>query len=424
MSNVCNTCSNLVDLTTLICGSSTCSYNYRFNLWFDETNKAGFLIYNSLIPDIFRKCFSKEVINNIKDCKNICPYYEKQKSTNLYLGYQKRTMNLLSQNDIKSLLFFGYSTPSFKYIKSIDNNKVELTNNEILLFNQILESNNRNVLNGKSATNYISNHQVTFFNYFTILYPPNTLIYQFINLIMKAKKTYDYVLLGKKYLCKVNIYWEYTLNCNSELKNNTKETEITENYLAYLYVLYEQYLANKLVTYQYYKKFFDIIRYALDVYNDIYLVYKKQSNYLKMPLFNKMNTFNICKRPYMLEEYQTKSRRYYNNYITNKSKIYANKLLNINVDKEFNFESILANIIPIKVIFPNNTFDKNNFFKENYPLLEFNFDDDSFPKIEKYYFLNRMDNLNIDLSKFKNIICWNYFNDIILDILLLLWSLP
>ena len=51
MSNVCNTCSNLVDLTTLICGSSTCSYNYRFNLWFDENSKAGFLIYNSLIPD-------------------------------------------------------------------------------------------------------------------------------------------------------------------------------------------------------------------------------------------------------------------------------------------------------------------------------------------------------------------------------------
>lgn len=91
MSNICNTCSNLVNLTKLICGSDTCFYNYRFNLWFDETNKAGFLIFNSIIPDIFRKCFSEAIIDDIKNCKNICPYYyEKNNSTNFTLGYQKK----------------------------------------------------------------------------------------------------------------------------------------------------------------------------------------------------------------------------------------------------------------------------------------------------------------------------------------------
>lgn len=127
-------------------------------------------------------------------------------------------MNLLSQNDIKALLYFGYSTPSFKYVKKINGNKVELTNNEILLFNQILESNNRNILNTKSAKDYISNHQITFFNYFSILYPVNTLIYQLINFIFKAKKTYSYVLSNKVYLNVVRINWEYTLSCNSDLK--------------------------------------------------------------------------------------------------------------------------------------------------------------------------------------------------------------
>lgn len=417
MSNICNTCSNLVNLTKLICGSDTCFYNYRFNLWFDETNNAGFLIYNSIIPDIFRKCFSEAIIDDIKNCKNICPYYyEKNNPTNLTLGYQKRIMNLLSQNDIKALLYFGYSTPSFNYVKKINGNKVELTNNEILLFNQMLESNNRNILNKKSARDYISNHQITFFNYFSILYPVNTLIYQLVNFIFKAKKTYSYVLSNKIYLNTVRINWEYTLSCNSDLKNN-KNIEINEKFMAYLYVLYERYLANNFVIYEYYQKFFDIIRYSLDVYNDIYLIYKKQRNYLRMPLFNKMNTFKICKRQYMSDKYKIKCRRYYNNYITNKSNIYTNKVLNINIDRDMNFESILANIIPIKVNFPKNTYDKINFFKENYPLLEFNFEEDnSFPKIEKYYFLNRMDNLNIDLSKFTNIICWNYFNDIILDV--------
>lgn len=417
MSNVCNKCSNLTNLTELLCGSDTCFFNYRFNLWFDESNKTGFFVYNSIIPDIFRKCFSEKIIDDIKNCKNICPYFFKNNnSTNITLGYQKRTMNLLSENDIKALLYFGYSTPSFKFVEKIDNNKVELTNNEILLFNQILETNNKNSLNTKSAKDYISNHQVTFLNFFFTSYSKSTLIYQLINLIFKAKKTYEYVLLGKTYMDIIRINWEYTLNCNSELQNN-EEIKIQENFLAYFYILYEKYLANNFKSTDIFQHFFDIIRYSLEVYNDIYLIFKKQNNYLKMPLFNKMNSFNICKRSYMSDIYKEKSRKYYHNYITNKSNIYSNKILNINIDKNIYFESVLANIIPIKVVFPNNIFDKINYFKENYPLLEFNFEgDDSFPNIEKYYFLDKIENLNIDLNKFEKIICWNYFDDIILDI--------
>jgi hypothetical protein len=425
MSNVCDTCSKLRDLPTLICG---CGFNYRFNMWIDDVEKPIFFIWGGVVPDIFRKCFSTEIIDDseIDSCKNICPYYYLfNDPTNFDLGYSVRTMDMISPNNIKALFFYGYSTPSFRFIESIDGTSMKLTNNDILMFNELVETFNPNVLTRKLSRKYLNTRQVTFMNYFNILYPSYTLISQYINFIFKALKTYQYFIEDKKLLCKTEIYWEYTLECNSQLRND-KNVKISETTLAQLYILLEEYLANKFVTYSYYQNFFDTIRYALQVYSDIYLIYLKSENVLQMPLYNKMNNRENCPRPYMSNHYKQQCRTIYNTYMTNKSKIYTNKALgSLNFERNIGNESFLANLVFVKVS-PNDNQRSIagidvDFFKEYYPVLNYSFtnefenDEEVGRDMEKYYFLESGENLNIDLSGIEGFLCWNYFGDIFLS---------
>lgn len=425
MSNVCDTCSKLRDLSTLVCG---CSFNYRFNMWINDVEKPIFFIWGGTIPDIFRKCFSTEIIDDseISNCKNICPYYYIfDNPTNFDLGHSVRTMNMISSDKIKALLFFGYSAPSFKYVKSFDSTSMKLTNNDVIIFNELLESFNPNILTRKLSRKYLNSRQITFYNYFNILYPGYTLISQYINFIFKALKTYQYFIEDKKLLCEAEIYWEYTLECDSQLRND-KNVKISETTLAQLYILLEEYLANGFVTYPYYQSFFDTIKHALNVYLDIYLIYIKSENILEMPLYNKMNDRENCKKSYMSNYYKNQAKSIYNIYMTNKSKIYTNKALGtLNFERNIGNESFLANLVFVKVSSNDNqrTIVGNNidFFKEYYPVLNYNFtnefgnNEEVGRDMEKYYFLEKGENLNIDLKGIDGFLCWNYFGDIFLN---------
>jgi len=420
MSNVCDNCSKFRDLNPLVCG---CSFNYRFTMWINDTERPVFFIWGSIIPDIFRKCFSTSVIgdSNIANCKKICPYYYYYKDpTNFDLGYAKRVVELIPEIQIKALFYNGYSAPSFEYISSFNANGMKLTNSDIIKFNTLISTIDENVLTRKLSKEYLDNHQVTFFNYFTILYPTYTLISQYINFVFKSMKTYQYLIDNKKFLCKADIYWEYTLECDAKLRNK-KTIKINETTLSQLYVLLEQYLANGYTTYSYYQDFFDTIRYALQVYSSIYTVFSKNFNRRQMPLYNQLDNTFICKQPYMSNSYKQKCRTIYNIYMTNKSKIYTNKVLGENtIDKDLDFGSVLANLIFVKVSQQEGSqnlirTDIIQSFKENYPILDYNFTDDNHNNIEKYYFLEKGEKLEIDLNKINGIICWNYFNDIFLD---------
>ena len=410
MSNVCDTCSKLRDLSTLVCG---CKFNYRFNMWIDDVEKPIFFVWSGVVPDIFRKCFSSEIIDDseIDNCKNICPYYYVfDDPTNFDMGHSVRTIDMISPNIIKALFFFGYSTPSFNYVKSFDNISMKLTNNDIIVFNELLESFNPNILTRKLSKKYANNRQVTFYNYFNILFPSYTLLSQYVNFVFKALKTYQYFIEDKKLLCEAGIHWEYTLECNSKLGNN-KNIKISETTLSQLYILLEEYLANGYVTYTYYKNFFDTIRYALQVYSDIYLIYMRSENVLRMPLYNKLNDKNTCKRPYMSTFYKEQAKSVYNIYMTNKSKIYTNKALgSLNFERNIGNESFLANLVFVKVSSDSSqratvVGSDVDFFKEYYPILNYSFtnefgDNEEVDRdIEKYYFLEAGENLNIDLSE-------------------------
>jgi hypothetical protein len=416
MSNICEQCSKFKTLSDIVPWNNL---NYRFNMWINDTERPLFLIWSSIIPDIFRKCFSKNIID-IETCKNICPYYYYYKdATNYNLGYAKRIVQLISENEIKALFYNGYSTPSFGLVESINKDIIKLTNSDVIKFNNLIATFNTNILNKKLSIQYLDNHQVTFFDYFNIKYPSYTLISQYINFIFKALKTYNYLLENKTYLCKTDIYWEYTLECNSKLHNKIG-VKINESSLSQLYILLQQYTANNYITYDYYQSFFDTIRYALEVYSDIYNVYSKNYNSMYMPLYNKMNNKMICIEEYMNNNYKEISKNIYNIYITNKSQLYTNKILGpIDKEKNKDITSILVNIIFVKIspigISPIGISSTLEYFKENYPILDYTFIDNHENIIDTSYFLEKGDKLEIDLSKITGFICWNYFNDIFLN---------
>jgi len=414
--SICNNCTTTLDKNE---GPISITKYYKLNFWSNETNPLLLFSLNGLIPDLFRKCFTTCII---EDCENFCSYNEiKRSKLNYYLGNESRNPDLINKSLIQSLFYFGFSSPSFKFIKEFSDTAFRYIDNDVIRFNKLIYCSDNSELNFNSSQTYFNNHQVTFYNYFNLKFKSTTLLYQFINFILLLQTNYDYFVINKFLIDKFEIPWEYSLTCNNSNQNNITP-KITNGILVEFYLSFRSYLGNG-ETNNYNKKIFILMKTAIDVARDVYKEFLVNFNYRKAPLYNRFeDKCYYCPKDYMKQSEYYKCKDLYTTYLTNKSLIYERKFINkfnINIgldtlSKEFN--SYLVNILFIKTTLPNivKIEDREEYFKNNYKKLNYEITDEieGGLNIENYYFLEHNEEFNLDLEKYENILCWNSTEDV------------
>lgn len=410
--NICNNCTTNLDQSE---GPVSITKYYKLDFWSNETNPLLLYSLDGLIPDLFRSCYTTCVID---DCENFCSYNLIKKSHyNYYLGNKTRSPDLINIKLIKTLFYYGFSAPNFKFIKEFNETAFRYIDNDIIRFNKLIFCHDNSELDFNNTKIYFSNHQVQFRNFFYLKYKTTTLLYQFINFILLLQTNYDYFVQNKFLINEFELPWEYSLSCNQSGQNKVYP-KITNGILIEFYLGFRSYLANG-ESNSYNKKMYELLKISIDVAREAYQEFLKNYNYNSSPLYDKLEDRCYCPKDYMSRDtYYYQCKELYTTYLTNKSLIYENKFINdfninFNTDtlsREFN--SYLVNILFIKVSIPNEIEDKIQYFKDNYKNLNYEITDtNNVMDIDKYYFLEENEGFDLNMENFDNIICWNKVED-------------
>ena len=385
---------------------------YKLTIFTNYNLKPLSVTYPGLIPDIFRKCFTDCIVEK---CDEFCSFVTNKNSKfDFYLGNNVFSPLILSDNLILVMFHIGISAPNFININLFNNTSFEYINNDISKFNRFIFSNTGTT---DYILKYLDNHQLKFLDYFKIKYKPETLLFQYINLIWLLQKNYNNYIKGKILVNFVYLPWEYSLSCNDKYQNNIKK-KLYRFDLVQMYIDFKQSLASNSLN-LFNKDFFRIMKLAMTAYRDILVEFIQNANYQSMPLYNK--NFNKCYycpskylNPNIEPTIKEEALKKYEIYMTNKTNIYTNKFrkrFNID-DYQLNktLNSFLINIFFIKVIFDENIDNKQDYFKDNFNNLDYEIIDEEKFNLDKFYFLGSNEKFIKDLSQFDNIICWNKIN--------------
>ena len=182
---------------------SNCSNINKINNVFKDKNEyfgdIFSVIFNTKIPNIFRKCYSES--NELLFPTSFPIIFDDYNNSSIYKFYNPI---IISDDNIKSIFYNGISTSNTKTISKLTN------------FNVI--NNNLKLL--------ISNNNLNNFKYYiTNKYSENSLLIQYLELTSIIFENYNYNIISKT-TCHYIIDWEYTSGC-------TILGEIIKNYINY-----------------------------------------------------------------------------------------------------------------------------------------------------------------------------------------------
>ena len=286
---------------TSSCQETILLYSSRNIVYLGGSNKITDQFLNAYIPNIFRTCWQ---VNNLTfPCG--CPFQSFSVGILDPLNYYDPI--LLSDINIKSLFYFGISTPN----SSISSTKYKLT------FTQIRKYVNPNFQNEADYTNFTT--------YFNRRFKYTSLIYQFYNLYIS---TIYLTYTSNIETCNFPIPWDYVFACTIY---KVKEANIYPDYFtpSQLKLIYQTYLAYfiNITTntvninssaytrlnyyYKYSFKFLRLIYIFIGVFQDI------QTQY-----FFAIRKQKYCLKPYMRKSQFIKVNKLYTKYRANK--VYVN----------------------------------------------------------------------------------------------------
>ena len=310
--------------------SDECYIQYNTNNLFIingvSNNVQGSLTFSYLIPNLFRKCFTQNSVT----VPNICPTFIFNSRVSKYFPL------LLEEETIKSFLYFNFSSD----INSLNDTKQ---------LEKLISASKRLKL---MKTNVTYGSYTPAYKIFNNLYSSDGLLVQLLNLNYYLNYA-SIVHSNEKIINSYTVQWNYTSYCicytgyiddtyiigddNNIINgsfandlNNIRYSNINTSINA------SGINTNNIITLSPKNSIFTVIKYALDVYQDILL---EIQYYMQNVYYCKKNYMNESNIPYLLELYKN----YYNNQIYVNSR--SIKITTIN--------NIVPNIIEINVYLNN-----------------------------------------------------------------------
>jgi hypothetical protein len=304
--------------------------NYTIN---GIDNNINIIDFTYLIPNLFRLCY----INNTLKIPNICPTFIYNDITTNYAPI------LLDEKYIKSFLYFNFPSNINDYSSTNYNFLINILN-----FNKILEKKKRNTTYS-SFTQYII--------LFNILYSDRSILYQLINFNNYLNKCANAVN-GSEIINSFTIIWDFTTTClcyslnisDTYIEGNQYgNTNVSNSYGDLIYNVKNKFNNNNIITTSVpssvienlsKNNFFIVLKYALEVFQDILLkiqYYIQNIEYCEKDYMNKNNL------PILLSMYKN----YYNNQVyTNSKAIPKTSIINI-VPQTISIQSYVQQFINV-----------------------------------------------------------------------------
>jgi hypothetical protein len=334
---------NLID-------NDSCSIYYK-PLNYYSINSVPNILFIKIIPNLFRKCY----VNSTLNIPNICPSIVQNSVTNFYLP------KIIDEKYIKSFLYYNFPSNTNNYYT------LEKLIKNTIYSNNLLSSKKKNETYSSFTTANIL---------FSQIYSNDSMLIQLLNLNKFVDSSYyltNNSLIGNNF----KIEWDCTLSCYCD--NNDDSIYIVGNYndsllinyndASTLYNLFNNAINQnilKLINFNIINSDLNIlyiIKYAIEVYNDILL----QIQYY-------LDSKTYCLKDYMYPSNIPILFSLYNNFYKNQIETNNKELISTNINSvipvSITIESYVNSFISVYFdTYPNNYLLKTVYISNSYALV-------------------------------------------------------